>query len=132
MKSDTFETLFTESVMEDLFPRDRADQFFEALYGDVADGAYDIQLAFVGQENSALAFRFDLVRRPDKCLACNLTYGLPQVFTRHPIINLKQLVSGIEQVLNGAARCSRWELGKTQEISQDLHVIPLTVFIEPT
>lgn len=132
MSPDAIGVMFTETVLENLFPAQRADRFFEAMYGDVSEGVYDIQLLFHARRPDALELRFNLCRRPDKCLACNLTYGLPQVFARHPIINIRGLVSDIEKMLNGAAQCGRWELGETREISADLHVIPLTIFLNST
>ena len=132
MLIENIDQLFTETVLKQLFPAERADAFFEALYGDAAEGAYDIAFSFQGLKKEALEFRFDLHRRPGKCLVCNLTYGLPQVFSRHPLINIAELVRGIENRLAGKATCSRWELGETKEISSDLHVIPLTIFLERT
>jgi len=129
---ENIDQLFTETALRHLFPAKRADAFFEALYGDAAEGAYDITLSFHGLKENALEFRFDLHRRPGKCLACNLTYGLPQVFSRHPIIDIGGLVRDIEKRLAGKATCSRWELGETTEISSDLHVVPLTVFLDRT
>jgi hypothetical protein len=128
----TIDQLFTETALKQLFPAERTDAFFEALYGDAAEGAYDIAFSFQGLNKEALEFRFDLHRRPGKCLACNLTYGLPQVFSRHPLIDIAGLVRGIENRLAGKATCSRWKLGETKEISSDLHVVPLTVFLERT
>ena len=132
MVIDTIDQVFTETVLKKLFPAERADAFFEALYGDAAEGAYDITFSFQGQKKEALEFRFDLHRRPGKCLACNLTYGLPQVFLRHPIINIEALVGAVENRLAGKATCSRWKLGETKEISSDLHVVSLTIFLDRT
>lgn len=129
MTPDNFSELFTEKVMDGLFPTDRADRFFEAIYGEISEGAYDIRLSYHGRTEDTLEFRFNLHRRPKKCLVCSLTYGLPKVFTRHPIINIQNLVSDIGNMLNGAAACNRWELGQTKEISSDLHVIPLTIYL---
>ena len=128
----TIDQLFTETALKQLFPAERTDAFFEALYGDAAEGAYDIVFSFQGLKKEALEFRFDLHRRPGKCLACNLTYGLPQVFSRHPLIDIAGLVRGIDNRLSGKATCSRWKLGETEEISSDLHVVPLTVYLERT
>jgi hypothetical protein len=127
---ENIDQLLTETVLKQMFPAERADAFFEALYGDAAEGAYDIAFSFQGLNKEALEFRFDLHRRPGKCLACNLTYGLPQVFSRHPVIDIAGLVCDIEKRLAGKATCSRWELGETTEISNNLHVVPLTVFLE--
>ena len=132
MLIENIDQLFPETLLKQLFPAERADAFFEALYGDASEGAYDIAFSFQGLKKDALEFRFDLHRRPGKCLACNLTYGLPQVFLRHPIIDIGGLVRDIENRLAGKATCSRWELGETREISSDLHVVPLTIFIDQT
>jgi len=129
---ETIDQLFTETALKQLFPAQRTYAFFEALYGDAAEGAYDIAFSFQGLKKDALEFRFDLHRRPGKCLACNLTYGLPQVFSRHPLIDIAGLVRGIENRLAGKATCNRWKLGETKEISSDLHVVPLTVFLDRT
>jgi hypothetical protein len=129
---ENIDQLFTETALKQLFPAERTDAFFEALYGDAAEGAYDIVFSFQGLKKEALEFRFDLHRRPGKCLACNLTYGLPQVFSRHPLIDIAGLVRGIDNRLAGKATCSRWKLGETEEISSDLHVVPLTVYLERT
>ena len=130
MPAENIDQLFPETVLKQLFPAERADDFFEALYGDASEGAYDIAFSFQGLKKDTLEFSFDLHRRPGKCLACNLTYGLPQVFSRHPIINIRGLVQDIEIRLADKATCSRWELGETMEISSDLHVVPLTVFLD--
>jgi hypothetical protein len=71
-----------------------------------------------------------LKERPGKCLACNLTYGLPQVFSRHPVINMKGLVHGIEQTLGNQLKCTGWSLDPTRAVSRHLHVIPLTLTLE--
>jgi hypothetical protein len=126
---EDYSLIFSQDVLSRLFPRDRADQFFEALLGNATEGAYDIQLAFRGHDpdKRKLFFELRLKERPGKCLACNVTYGLPQVFSRHPVINLKGLVREIETLLNGSAKCVDWTLHGTQSVSRDLHVVPLTL-----
>ena len=130
MAVKTYNELFTQDVVLQLFPEDRADLLFAALFGDVAEGAYDISLAFKEHRNSKLEFDLHLKRRSGKCLHCNLTYGLPKVFSRHPIINISGLVKDIERLLNGRATCTGWQLGSTKEVSSELHVIPLTISLE--
>lgn len=125
-----FADIFTKDVLNKLFPEDRANQFFDALFGDVSEGAYDIALEFREYSQNSLEFEFHLKRRPDKCLACNLTYGLPNVFSRHPVINVKRIIQEIDNHLNGQARCIDWRLGHTREVSRELHIIPLSVFVE--
>ena len=129
MEEKTFEQLFTQSALKELFPNDRADLFFEALYGDPSEGAYEINLVFEGQDGDTLQFEFQLEERPGKCLVCNLTYGLPEVFSRHPIINIKGLVSEIDQILAGQWKCAEWQLGTTREVSRKLHILPLVITI---
>jgi hypothetical protein len=115
--------------LAEIFPNHRADLFFDALYGDSSEGAYDIRLVFVKQTGNNLLFEFHLTQRPGKCLACNLTYGLPQVFSRHPVIDVKGVVGKIGQLMNGQGKIVEWKLGSTKEISRSLHVIPLTVVL---
>jgi hypothetical protein len=130
MTNDKFNDIFTQEALDNMFPVDRADKFFDALYGDVSEGAYDIRLKFDGSSKDSLHFEFHLKERPEKCLACSVTYGLPQVFTRHPIINVKGVVQEIDQLLNGHAKCGDWRLGRTHEVSRKLHVVPLAIKLE--
>ena len=118
---------YTREKLDELFPPERSDDFFEAMYGDAAEGAYDIRLVFVKAEAKTLHFAFELHQRPGKCLACNLTYGLPQVFMRHPLINLKGLARELAGLLGWNAETLDVQLGKTEENSSALHVIPLRI-----
>ncbi len=129
MEKIAFEQLFTQRALRELFPHERADLFFEGLYGDPLEGAYDISLVFKGQDRGTLQFEFQLEQRPGKCLACNLTYGLPEVFSRHPIINIKGLIREIDQMLGGQWKCADWRLGLTREVSRELHILPLIITI---
>lgn len=124
---NTVQDLFTRETLQTLFPPDRADAFFAALFGDAEEGAYDIRLAFQGQAANTLTFALELHERPGRCLACNLTYGLPEVFSRHPVINLKGLMAEIDALLADRATCTGWKLGTTQTVSKKLHVIPLLI-----
>lgn len=130
MDNKSFETLFAPDVLKQLFPEDRSDQFFDALYGDAEEGSYDISLEFIGAKENRLEFMLRLTQRPGKCITCSLTYGLPKVFTRHPIINIKGLVQNIEARLDGRGRCVDWKLGSTREISNEIHVIPLIIILD--
>jgi hypothetical protein len=121
--------LLTDKELARVFPHNRADLFFEALYGDSSEGAYDIRLVFIKQTGNSLLFEFHLTQRQGKCLACNLTYGLPQVFSRHPVIDVKGVVKKIGQLMDGQGKIVEWKLGSTREISRTLHVIPLTVLL---
>ena len=128
--------VFTPECLNDLFPIQRTNDFFDALFGDAEEGAYDIRLVVDPEESDdgELHFYFELHQRAGRCLVCSLTYGLPQVFERHPIINLKGLVSDIASragwnstMYGGAsalrkaspARCtaSRWCLSRIKENS---------------
>jgi len=131
MDSETLKTTFTDNVLERLFPPERTHDFFEALFGDNNEGSYDVKLRYGGydEQSSNLQFFLDLHERPGCCLACNLTYGLPEVFSRHPVINVKGLVDDIEEHLDGIARCDRWMLGSTSQAGKSLHSIPLTIFL---
>ena len=122
--------IFTQDDLERLFPAGRADTFFKSMFGDSEEGAFDIGLVFKGHRGNELHFEFQLRQRPGKCLACNLTYGLPQVFKRHPVIDVDGLTDEIEKRMNGKFRCGGWELGATRELSRELHVIPLVLSLE--
>ncbi len=129
MTTDSLTNIFSKDVLDSLFPAKKADEFFEALYGDTEEGAYDISLSFVGSNDAELEFALELKQRPGKCLACNLTYGLPDVFTRHPLINIKGLVGEIDKIAGNGISCGDWKIGRTREISRELHVVPLIVAI---
>ena len=62
-----------------------------------------------------------------RCLVCSLTYGLPQVFERHPIINLKGLVSDIASRAGWELDDVWWRIGTTESLSSALHRIPLVL-----
>ena len=130
MHHDNLGSLFTRDVLDTLFPMDRTDRFFSAMFGDPREGSYDINLTFTGSHHDQLEFEFHLLQRPGRCLVCSLTYGLPQVFSRHPVIDINGLVQGVDKVIEGRAKCSSWQLGSTQKVSGDLHVVPLTIFLE--
>lgn len=126
------QTLFTDDVCKKIFPEDRADQFFEALFGDASEGSYDIELKFVAFDQSAkeLHFELNLHERPGCCLACNLTYGLPEVFSRHPIININGVVKEVDEILGDTYQTTGWNLGSTRSTSKSLHQIPLVVSLD--
>ncbi len=130
MQVEGYSGIFTQEKLDAIFPKDRADNFFDALYGDMSEGAYDIGLVFRDATEDRIEFEFHLRQRPGKCLACNLTYGLPEVFTRHPIINIKGLVKEIDQLLNGQATCSDWQIGATREVSAELHILPISILLD--
>jgi len=121
--------IFTEEVLKDLLPLQLSDAFFEALYGDADEGAYDISLSFenYAADKKVLSFALQLHERPEKCLACNLTYGLPEVFSRHPLINVQGLVQKIVALLGDDIQCLGWELGRTRTPAANMHSIPLTI-----
>ena len=127
MPNQDFNTLFTKETLNRLFPAERADQFFDALYGDAAEGAYDITLAYTGHNAAAgtLSFEFELHERPGKCLACNLTYGLPEVFSRHPLLNVKGVAAELGKL--AGREITSWKLGTTNSVSKQLHTVPLVI-----
>lgn len=117
--------IFTDDKLQTMFPVDRADNFFEALFGDAEEGSYDIALGYAGEYDNALNFELRLSQRPGKCLACNLTYGLPQVFSRHPIINVQGIADAVAEATGKGS--ASWQLGATKEVNNQLHVIPLLI-----
>ena len=103
--------------------------FFDALFGDAEEGAYDIRLVVDPEESDdgELHFYFELHQRAGRCLVCSLTYGLPQVFERHPIINLKGLVSDIASRAGWKLDDVWWPIGTTESLTSALHRIPLVL-----
>lgn len=131
MIADRFQRLFSRKVLDTIFPADRADRFFEALLGDASEGAYDIQLNYVGASPNQIEFEFRLDQRPGRCLACHLTFGLPEVFARHPIIDVAGVVRRIDSIISDGNRCTDWRIGRTREVSQQRHVLPLAIDLVP-
>ncbi len=127
MKTPSCKTIFKQPILDEIFPPSRADRFFDALLGDASEGAYDISLTFAGETDDQIDFEFKLKQRPGKCLACNLTYGLPEVFMRHPVIDVAGVVRQIDSRMVNGKQCAEWTLGRTREVSRDMHVLPLTV-----
>lgn len=112
-----------QAALDQIFPPERADQFFEALYGGAEDGAYDIRLVCESVTDDEARMAFNLTQRPGHCLRCNLTYGLPQVFQRHPILNVKQAAQDIAKLLGWPG--ASYEIGPTRDLGAELHQIPL-------
>ncbi|MEW6187311.1 MAG: pancreas/duodenum homeobox protein 1 [Thermodesulfobacteriota bacterium] len=129
MEAINFGTIYPDEVLKEIFPPSRAGLFFEALYGDAKEGAYTIGLKFKGLEGEPkrLVFELELQELPGKCLACNLTYGLPRVFSRHPVINIKGVVEELQKRMSNGIKFGEWSLGRTREKSMHLHVIPLRI-----
>lgn len=123
----SYEEIFSRENLEQVFPPERTAQFFEALFGDPEEGAYDIRMSLLTSSERKLDFLFELHQRGDACLACNLTYGLPGVFLRHPIINIKGVTAELAKRAGWADGTWEWSLGTTDEISKALHVIPLSL-----
>ena len=131
MPASSYERLFPQHVLDEIFPSDRADRFFEALLGDASEGAYDIILTYAGETADRIDFEFQLKQRPGRCLACNLTYGLPEVFMRHPVIDVAGVVRQIDNRMTYDKQCGEWILGRTREVSSAMHVLPLIVKLVP-
>nr|WP_320016097.1 pancreas/duodenum homeobox protein 1 [uncultured Desulfobacter sp.] len=127
MVQKDFDSILTQEFLDELLPPERSDQFFDALYGDASEGAYDIRLEPISISGSRIVLAFNLQRRPDKCLVCSLTYGLPNVFTRHPLINIKGI---IEKIKGAGIPAKNWRLGDTEETSSSLHIIPLYIDLD--
>lgn len=131
MNNKRLKSLFSDEELAQLFPPQRTFDFFEALFGDNSEGAFDVKLRYgrYNERTGTLEFFLDLHERPGSCLVCSLTYGLPEVFSRHPVINIKGLVKDIEQKLGEDVSCTSWKLGSTQQVDKSLHSIPLTISI---
>ncbi len=129
MKTDNFPTILSNEALAQIFPKERSNEFFDALFGDASEGSYDIELGYRGVSNNTLTMDLRLHERPNCCLACNLTQGLPEVFSRHPIINIERVVRAIDQLLGDDATCVEWTLGRTEQQQSSLHVIPVNITI---
>ncbi len=119
--------IFTREQLDTIFPPSTSNEFFDALFGDASEGAYDIELGFRSIVNNQLTMELRLNQRPGCCLVCNLTQGLPQVFSRHPIINIAGVVKKIDTLLADNASCGEWTLGATEQLSEALHIVPLFI-----
>lgn len=122
MNQIDLEGIVTQDFLDSLLPPEKSDQFFEALYGDASDGAYDIRLECVSVALERIVLAFNLTQRPGKCLVCSLTYGLPTVFSRHPLINIQGMM---DKMSEAGIPVDNWRLGDTEESSSALHQIPL-------
>ena len=127
MSAPEYATLFQQHVLDEIFPANRSDRFFEALFGDADEGASDITMVYCGEAKDRIDLQFQMDQRPGRCLACNLTYGLPEVFRRHPIIDVSGVIRQIEKIIGHGKRCEQWALGHTRELSKKRHVLPLTI-----
>ncbi len=124
--------IINDGFLKELLPPEKTDEFFDALYGGAEVGAFDISLHFAGfdEKQRLLQLEFRLTERPGKCMACNLTYGLPEVFSRHPIINAAGIVDAVVQALNPRFKVRDWSIGSTQTVSSTVNVIPLFISLE--
>ena len=127
MNDNRFNLLFDKPACSKMLPPEKTAEFFEALFGDASEGSYDIELIFDGSDEKSLRFNIALHQRPGHCLACNLTQGLPQVFSRHPVLDVAGIVEQVDAILGDKAHTGKWQLGFTQQRSQALHIIPLTI-----
>ena len=97
-----YEEIFTPACLEAVFPSgERTSAFFDALFGDAEEGAYDIRLSFQRAREEApeqLVFFFELHQR-----------------------------NGMAERAGWKDGEWTWELGSTEEVSNKLHVIPLTL-----
>lgn len=130
MTANIFDALFSSETLLKIFPKERTDDFFEALFGDADEGSYDIELAYRKTDSNSLTLELLLHERPGCCLACNLTQGLPQVFSRHPVIDVNSIVRDIDKLIGDRGTCGEWSLGNTEQRSSSLHVIPIKIKIQ--
>ncbi|KPA16928.1 hypothetical protein MHK_002848 [Candidatus Magnetomorum sp. HK-1] len=122
--------IFSKNTLNKIFPPDRTDLFFEALLGDASEGAYDLRLLFQGADKNVLHFAFELQERPGHCLVCSLTYGLPHVFSKHPIINVDGIVNQIKEKIGENIKVTSWSLERTIQQTKNIHIIPLTITLD--
>jgi hypothetical protein len=125
MSAEELSALFSQDFLAHVFPPERTDAFFDALFGDPKEGAYDIRLSFLSGSEVLLNFAFELHQRGNACLACNLTHGLPHVFKRHPVINVDGLSKELARRAGWEDGAWDWHIGDTVEVSRALHIVPL-------
>ena len=130
MNSNMFKEILTKEKLAEIFPPEKSNEFFEALFGDADEGAYDIELAYRETRGETMILELLLHERPGRCLACNLTQGLPQVFSRHPIINVNGIVEKVGELLADKLECTGWSLGYTEQQSRSMHVIPIKISLK--
>lgn len=121
--------VFTREKMESLFPIEKSNAFFDALYGGSEESHFDIQLEFQDVKDNELIFLFNLVQRPGGCLSCSMTYGLPHVLARHPVINISGLIHDIAAALDIDPAKTNWTMGNTRQESSEIHRIPLVISV---
>ena len=127
MDQASVDRVLTQEYLDTLLPGTISDRFFDALYGDASEGAYDIKLEFIAANDKRIVLAFNLMQRPGKCLVCSLTYGLPNVFSRHPLINISGMVEKIEEQ---GLKIKSWRLGDTEEQNSSFHTIPFYLDLE--
>ncbi len=127
MDTNTIEAILTPATLQNIFPKERTNDFFEALFGDADEGSYTIELGYAGVNQNTLTLELKLHERPGCCLVCNLTQGLPQVFSRHPIINVSGIVADVDALLGDSINCKEWSLGHTEQRQKEMHVIPISI-----
>ncbi len=120
-------TQLSQELLDTLLPAERSDEFFDAMYGDADEGAYNIKLVARAINPDSAELAFELHQRPEKCLVCSLTYGLPQVFQRHPLINTANIVKEVAKTLGWNEDTVSFTLGRTEEHGAALHCIPLVI-----
>ena len=127
--------VFTPECLNDLFPIQRTNDFFDALFGDAEEGAYDIRLVVDPEESDdgELHFYFELHQRAGRCLVCSLTAcrrfssAIPSSISKVWSVTLRAAPDGNSTMYGGAsalrkaspARCtaSRWCLSRIKENS---------------
>lgn len=121
--------ILSDEFLLELFPEGKADEFFDALYGGTETGAFDIALVEDGlnEKTGELNLAFLLTERPGKCMACHLTAGIPNVFERHPITDVKGIVTKIGEKLQSQWRVESWKLGRTLPRGPKENIIPFVV-----
>lgn len=123
--TDKSAPLIDQAWLEKMLPPEKTDEFFDAIYGGSEEGAYTIVPVLKKLTQDAAVVDLELRRRPGQCLKCSLTYGLPEVFRRHPLLNIAGFVKEIAHKA-GWSNYS-WELGETEDRGEDLHSVPLTI-----
>jgi len=80
MDTSTIDALFTPETLQQLFPKNRTSDFFEALFGDADEGAYEIELGYGGVNGNSLTMELKTSRTPRMLSRVQLDPGITTGF----------------------------------------------------
>lgn len=134
LNQEQIKKMMDDAFLASLFPPGRDNEFFDALYGGSEDGAFDIRLVFQGvnEARDEIILAYKLTERPGKCMACSLTTGLPPVFRRHPMINIKGIAEKVAERIGDGWQLKDCDVGHTTPYAPKVNIIPLFIRVTRT